>query len=107
MEIGRTSSSARVFDAYSKVHELAVSYRTEINQFPEALQCFTGLPHPLGVSMLPLKNLRCFSETAQSWKPEAHGLTDGCTGVMKKRKNFAYQMCNIEYVFTVAECLDY
>lgn len=73
----RDSRSVQIFEGFRNAHEIAANIKLDVNEFPEAPVCFAGLPLALGASIPPLMMRRYFEETAQSWKLEALGATDG------------------------------
>lgn len=60
-DVGRTSKSAHIYDAYRNRHERTASLSTDVNDFTDALASFTGLVLPSGVSINRLLSIRNFT----------------------------------------------
>lgn len=103
--VGSTSRIVGLFEGFRNAHELAAKMSLDVIDYPEAPDCFADLLLPLGASIPPQISLTYFAETAQSWKVEALGATDGRAGFRKKEANLLKRICNAEYGYDVVKLL--
>lgn len=103
LDVVRTSRSVHIFDAYPSEHEPAANLLTDFNDFPDSPACVTVLALRPGVDMHPLLNLQYFADSALEWTVESQCATESRVSVMNTMENFVDQVCNIQYIFTVAK----
>lgn len=56
-----------------------------MHEFPEAPDCISDLPLPMGVRIPPLLTLQYFAEAAQAWTIEARRASGGHAAAMERK----------------------